>query len=174
MKRILTQLSGLLIVGVSIHAETIPSITETSAGLTSTIGATISGSQDDWTVTAPSGFSFLFIPLSTTYFVPEIDNPLAFNILTPIGPGPVVSSFTWRSDVTLLPLGATPLPLVSLLPPGTEELPPVPVILLDTGDPPPKQGVPDTGSTLLLLGLGLLGLWLAARAGTGADSALRV
>lgn len=174
MKMIIGYLFGLLIAGISTQADIIPSITETSSGLASNFGASISGSQDDWTVTAPGGSFFLFFPpsLSSVYYVPESDNPGAFNILTPGGVG-LVSSFTWRSDVTLLPLG-TPSASLFLAPPITAEQIPILVSLSDTGDPSGSVGVPDTGSTLLLLGLGLLGLWFTARAGTGAESGLRV
>jgi hypothetical protein len=183
MKRILAHLTFLAAGTLSafVAQAAILNITEGPTGLTTDVpGMTITGSPDDWTVTAPAGFVFGFTgPRETS---PGRNPQLALrepqnessagNLLTANQLGLTgFTSFTWQSDLTQqqfiqqvgkgnrIPIdysGAVALVLAN----GNGTIGEL-ISLNDTGDPP--DGVPDTSPTLLLSGLGLLAIMFVAR-----------
>jgi hypothetical protein len=135
--------------GASAQNLPIYTIIEGPTGLSTTIpGATISGTQDDWTLTLAGGD---FWATQTTLFLAEPESAISMNILS----FPTANTLTWQSDVTAN--GLTGLPaLVSddvLLATGG----PLGIVnCTDIGDT--KGTVPDGGATFSLLGTGLAGL----------------
>jgi hypothetical protein len=172
MKRILAHLTFLSATILSAFvAKADSEITEGPTGLTTTTpGVTITGSQDNWTITAPAGslFRFEFKAIQVGLLEPQSESGHPYNLLT-ASDADVFPSFTWQSDLTAeeflqqtgggidtYPSGSDALELVT---PHGDILDSI--TLNDTGDAP--VGAPDTSPTLLLLGLGFLGMGLLAR-----------
>jgi hypothetical protein len=184
MKRILTPLTFLSATILSaLVAKADFEITEGPNGLTTTIpGVTITGSQDNWTVTAPAGSAFGIITGHIQILLTEPQGEPSYNLVTATqltGDGGTFTAFTWESDLTsqqledrgIIPGSGTP-PIVPIPNDLLNFIPPfgggMPVTMNDTGDAP--TGVPDTSSTLLLTGLGLFGIVLVGRSGALAQA----
>jgi hypothetical protein len=155
MKRIQLLQVKIMAVAVLLAAATIAraqtnfAITEGPTGLSTTIpGATIAGSQDDWTLTLSAGD---FWSKQTTLYLAEPESPVTMNILT----FTTASTLSWVSDVTANGLTGLPTSVSDTIlsatggPIGT-------AVCTDLGDA--RQSVPDGGVTFSLLGMGLAGL----------------
>jgi hypothetical protein len=174
-QRILAPLTFLSVTILSaLVAKADANITEGPTGLTTTVpGVTITGSQDDWTVTAPAGLVFNFVIGGTqiTLGEPQVETQVEsfFNLLTGIQPASngTFTSFTWQSEsLASVPDNTSGYDgntgSINL---GGVDVPNESIVLQDTGDAPAGTGVPDTSSMLLLVGLGFLGMGLLARSG---------
>jgi hypothetical protein len=156
MRRLLPLLALVTIASMPLRlsASTTFHITETDEVLTTDIpGAIIGGSPDNWIVFLPGAFfvsTFFNSPLSE----PENLTPDFGNLVT--GTGPLIF---WQSDI---PTGIPGLPSVVTVPGQITEISGGFVlhdlVLADIKSPRQDSSVPDTTSSILLLGLSVLGL----------------